>query len=132
MPLTLYGISYRLFLLYHIYPTIVVYTFLYIRFLDPYIRKFVSIFVHSHHRYFIDTRPIATRPPLVRISSIKIYIISYVRVTLSRLQRAYNISYLAIFNAIRSISVSILGRYSRILLIEKLVYRFLFNDLSAE
>ena len=23
----------------------------------------------NHHRYFIDTRPITTRPPLVRIAS---------------------------------------------------------------
>lgn len=34
------------------------YTFLYSIRIDAYIRKFVSIFIHSHHRYFMGTRPI--------------------------------------------------------------------------
>ena len=90
------------------------YTFQYINTLDPYIQKFVSVYTHSYHRYFIDTRPITTRPPLVRISTTL-----FVWVILSRLQRAYNNSYLAIQIAIRSISVSVSRRYSIIPLIGK-------------
>lgn len=57
---------------------------------------------------------------------------SYVRVALSRLQRAYNTLYLAIQSAIRSISVSVSGRYSIIPLIEKNQFANIFNDLLAE
>jgi len=46
--------SSTLTVIYHIY------TFLYNRFLDPYIREFVSPFGHSNHGYFIDPRPVGS------------------------------------------------------------------------
>ena len=60
VPITLYGISYGRFLLYHNCPlwTSVI-TFLLLLHLDLYIRRFVSSSsLHSNHRYFIDLRHI--------------------------------------------------------------------------
>lgn len=65
-----------------------------------------SFYRHSHHRYFIDVRPITTRPPLVRISSH-----NCVGMVLSRLYRAYDLLFLNYKKAIRSSTLALRVRY---------------------
>ena len=87
MPVTLQGISYQLILLYLTVAALAVCTFLCSHVIDPYIRRLVRRFRHSHHMHFIDPRPIGYTVhlwtdfvPLPRIT-----------VSLSRLYRAFDI-----------------------------------------
>ena len=104
-------------------------TFLYLKSIDPYFRKFVRYFYHSHHICFIDPRPMGYT---IRLRTAFV-LFAQITVSLSRLYRAFNIHITTNTNANRSIRESVSGRYSFIPLfrLSVLLIRTLRSFISA-
>lgn len=86
------------------------YTFLHINDIDTFIRKFVSIFIHSHREQFLQTSGLWVTPPVT--GGFRFIDKSIFTVTFSRLHRASDKSYFCLMIAGRSINVGVSGRYS--------------------